>query len=212
MRAAEASPLAVNELRLHWCVEGPDDPPRRQRVDRLLRTVLATHVGIAPDALVFGRESKGRPFLRHDGAPDFNLSDTAGGTLIALCRQGRVGADLERTDRAPPVARLARRYFSAQECSDLQALDAETARRAFLRLWTAKEASCKATGTGIFGYLSRWRFDAAADTPRLLEAPGDAGDASRWQFHRVAPSAEHTAVLSLRDAPALVLSGVTIAG
>jgi len=170
---------------------------------------LAAHVGQPP--LLFGRESKGRPFLRHVGAPDFNLSDTAGGTLVALCRQGRVGADLERTDRAPPVARLAARYFSAQESSDLQALEPEAARRAFLRLWTAKEASCKATGTGIFGYLPRWRFDVAAASPQLLQAPDDAGDASRWQFHRVSPSAQHTAVLSVRDAPALVLSGLTIA-
>ena len=180
-------------------------------MDRLLRTVLATHVGIAPAALLFDRESKGRPFLRHDGAPDFNLSDTAGGTLIALCRQGRVGADLERIDRAPPVARLAARYFSAPEASALQLLDKEAARRAFLRLWTAKEASCKATGTGIFGYLPRWRFDVGADTPCLLEAPNDAGDASRWQFHRVSPSTQHTAVLSVRDASALVLSGFTLA-
>ena len=197
---------------MHWCVDSATDEPRRQRVDRLLRCVLATHVGMAPEALLFGRESKGRPFLRHDDAPDFNLSDTTGGTLIALCRQGRVGADLERTDRSPPVARLAARYFSAQEASDLQSLDPDAARRAFLRLWTAKEASCKATGTGIFGYLPRWRFDVLVDSPHLLEAPDDAGDAARWQFHRLAPSTQHTAVLSVRDAPALVLSGFTLAG
>lgn len=212
MHAACAPPLAANELRLHWCTDSHRNEPRRQRVDRLLRTVLAVHVGMAPDTLVFGRESKGRPFLRHAGAPDFNLSDTAGGTLIALCRQGRVGVDLERTDRAPPVARLARRYFSTQEADDLNALDPEAARQAFLRLWTAKEASCKATGTGIFGYLPRWRFDVAAQTPRLLEPPSDAGDASRWQFHRVWPSPDHTGVLSLRDAPVLTLSRHTLAG
>ena len=62
-------------------------------MDRLLRTVLAAHVDLAPAALAFGREEKGRPFLRHDGAPDFNLSDTQGGTLVALCRQGRIGVE-----------------------------------------------------------------------------------------------------------------------
>ena len=180
-------------------------------MDRLLRSVLAAHVGLPPHALAFGREDKGRPFLRHDGAPDFNLSDTAGGTLVALCRHGRVGADLERIDRSPPVARLAKRYFSAQEAYALQAMAPDAARLAFLRLWTAKESSCKATGTGIFGYLPRWVFDATTDAPLLLEAPDDAGAASRWQFHRVSPSREHTAVLSLRDAPAMVLSGYTLA-
>ena len=212
MRAAEAPPLASNELRLHWCVESVPDEPRRQRVDRLLRSVLAAHVGLPAAALQFGREDKGRPFLRHDGAPDFNLSDTAGGTLVAVCRHGRVGADLERIDRSPPVARLAKRYFSAREAHALQAMAPDAARLAFLHLWTAKEASCKATGTGIFGYLPRWIFDATSAAPRLLEAPGDAGDAARWQFHRVSPSPEHTAALSLRDAPAMVLSGYALAG
>jgi 4'-phosphopantetheinyl transferase len=205
-------------LRLHWCPEA--DPPggnrplesRRQRVDRLLRTVLAPHVALAPAALAFSREEKGRPFLRHDGAPDFNLSDTHGGTLVALCRQGRIGVDLERIDRKPPVDRLSRRWFSAEEADALQLMDAEAARAAFLRLWTAKEASCKATGTGLFGYTPRWRFDADADTPLLVEPPADAGDAARWRFFRLSPSTQHTAVVALRDAAPPRLTGYVLAG
>ncbi len=177
-----------------------------------MRSVLAAHVGVAPGELVFGREEKGRPFLRHPGAPDFNLSDTHGGTLVALCRQGRVGVDLERLDRAPPVDRLSRRWFSTQEADALQLMDPESARQAFLRLWTAKEASCKATGTGIFRYTPRWRFDVQADTPVLLELPADAGDAARWLFFRLSPSREHTAVLALRDAAPPRLTGYLLAG
>ena len=218
LRAAEAPPLAWDELRLHWCPEPESPDPqrapesRRQRVDRLLRSVLAAHVGVAPGALAFGREEKGRPFLRHPGAPDFNLTDTRGGTLVALCRQGRVGVDLERVDRAPPVDRLSRRWFSEAEATALQLMDAESARRAFLRLWTAKEASCKATGTGIFGYTPRWRFDVQSESPLLLEPPTDAGDAARWQFFRLSPSTEHTAVVALRDATLPRLTGVVFAG
>ncbi len=171
-------------------------------MDRLLRTVLAPLLDLAPEQLRFGREDKGRPFLRHAGAPDFNLSDTDGGTLIALCARGRIGADLERIDRRPPVARLAKRYFAAAEIAALDGMDEEAARIGFLRLWTAKESSCKATGTGIFGWLSRWQFAADSEQPRLLEAPAEAGAASRWQFFRVAPSPDHTAVLSLRDGAA----------
>lgn len=168
-------------------------------MDRLLRAVLGPLLDLAPEQLRFGREEKGRPFLRHEDAPDFNLSDTAGGTLIALCARGRVGADLERLDRKPPVMRLAQRYFAASEISALQALDEDAARVGFLRLWTAKEASCKSTGTGIFGWLPRWQFEVGSKQPRLLQAPAEAGDAARWQFFRVSPSLEHTAVLSLCD-------------
>ena len=86
-------------------------------------------------------------------------------------------------------------------------MPAEDARSAFLRLWTAKEASCKATGTGIFGWLPAWRFDAAAEQPRLLAAPADAGDLGRWQHRRVAPAPSHTAVVALRDGEGLRLAG-----
>lgn len=195
--------MSVSELRLVWCPEVSEDGlPRRVRVDRLLRSVLAPLVGREPHSLSFGREAKGRPFLRHDDAPDFNLSDTAGGTLIAACRRGRVGVDLESVERRPPVSRLAARWFSAVEARALAAMDEEAARTAFLRLWTAKEASCKATGTGIFGFLGQWQFDPETDQPMLRAAPADAGDVTRWQFLRLQPSPGHTAVLALRDGAA----------
>ncbi len=175
-------------------------------MDRLLRSALAPLLDCSPAALAFGRESRGRPFLRHPLAPDFNLSDTVGGTLIAICSAGRVGVDLERNDRRLPVAKLAARWYSAEEAAALQALEAEAARQAFLRLWTAKEASCKATGTGIFGYLRDWRFAVDAEQPRLLAAPEAAGSNDRWHFQRLSPSMEHTAVIALRDAPPLAVS------
>lgn len=168
-------------------------------------------LGLAPDALVFGREAKGRPFLRHAGAPDFNLTDTRGGTLIAVCRRGRVGVDIERIDRRPPVARLATRWFAPDEARRLSAMPDDDARRAFLRLWTAKEASCKATGTGIFGYLARWRFEPEAEAPTPIALPDDAGEAGRWSFLRVMPTPMHTVVVSLRDAGALAVSAHTLA-
>ena len=199
--------LATDELRACWFPAAPDDGlPRRQRLDGLLRRVLSPLLGLPPEALLFGREDKGRPFLRHPGAPDFNLSDTAGGTLVAVCARGRVGADLEQLQRRPPVARLAARYFAAAEARALAAMDAEAARQAFLFLWTAKEASCKATGTGIFGFLPRWQFEAGSAPPLLRGAPSDAGDRSRWEFRRLSPTPLHTAVIALRDGAGLDLS------
>jgi len=176
----------------------------------MLRQTLAPLLGLPPEQLLFGREAKGRPFLRHADAPDFNLSDTGGGSLIAICRSARVGADLERVDRQLPFARLSKRWFHADESAALAAMPSEAARAAFLRLWTAKEASCKCTGTGIFGFLAPWRFDAAEETPTLIAAPEDAGASSRWSFLRIAPSPAHTAVIALRDAGPLRLSGFTL--
>lgn len=198
-------------MRLLWCPQDAALPAtRRGRGEQLLRAVLAPLVGRPAASLQFGREDHGRPFLRHPGAPDFNLSDTAGGSLVALCRQGRVGIDLERGDRRPPVARLARRWFANEEATALTALPAERQALAFLHLWTAKEASCKATGTGIYGHLSRWRFAVDRAEPDLLALPAEAGPRRRWRYLRLAPGGHHTAVVAVQDGEFLQLRAFTL--
>jgi 4'-phosphopantetheinyl transferase len=175
---------------------------RRRRIDALQRRLLAPLLGLAPGELRFAREYKGRPYLAHADAPDFNLSDTHGGTLFAISRAARVGVDLELAARTPPAARLAARYFAPGEAEAIAALPEAEAARAFILSWTAKESSCKCTGTGIFGFLPRWAFAVGEARPRLLALPDEAGDAARWSFLRVQPSAVHTAVVALRDAVA----------
>jgi len=206
--------LPSDELRLLWFPhDDGDDRPRRQRIDALMRRALAPTLGLAPEELRFAREYKGRPYLAHEGAPDFNLSDTDGGTLFALSRGARVGVDLELAARRPPAARLAARYFAPEEARAIAAAPGAEAARAFLRAWTAKESSCKCTGTGIFGFLPRWHFVVGEEQPRLLALPEEAGEASRWTFVRVQPSATHTAVVSLRDAvPKLRVRNFSVAG
>jgi 4'-phosphopantetheinyl transferase len=193
-----APPWDDHNVHLWW---HPTDPAerapraRRGRLDRLLREVLSRYVEAAPAALRFGREARGRPFLL-DGGPDFNLSDTTGATVVAVARQPRIGVDLERIDRLLPHRRLAARYYAHDEQGALQALDEDGARRAFLQLWTAKEASCNSTGTGIYGQLDRWRFDPAHLAPRLLAAPEAALPAARWRHLRLEPAPDYTAVLA----------------
>lgn len=193
--------LAGPLLHLWWWApeRQPTMAERRARIDAILRRTLAAYVGRDPAALRFARERKGRPYLRHDSAPDFNLTDTEGGTLVAVCRGARVGVDIERLGRAVSSHSLARRWFAPEESAALDRLDGDTARRVFLRLWTAKEAACKATGTGIYGWLSQWRFDPGRETPRLLAAPADAGEVGEWSFLRISPPGDaHTAVLAAR--------------
>src|ERR1700752_4907912 len=98
---APAAALPADELRLVWCPPRDDegDTPRRQRIDALQRRLLAPLLGLDAGALRFAREHKGRPYLAQAGAPDFNLSDTDGGTLFALSHRARVGVDLELAAR-----------------------------------------------------------------------------------------------------------------
>ena len=201
---ADKQDFASAPLQVWWWPESlqPEATTRRLRTDAILRTLLARYLPLAPEQLEFGREAKGRPYLQHQGAPDFNLSDTRGGCVLAVAARGRVGIDIERCDRTLPVNRLAERWFSPEEAQALRSVDAERARRAFLRLWTAKEASCKATGTGIYGRLNAWRFaiDGALDAvPTVIEMPDEAGTSARWRFHRLMPASTHTVALACQD-------------
>ncbi len=171
--------------------------PRRARVDHLLRGVLAAHLDRDPASLAFGREAKGRPFLVDQADIDFNLSDTRGGSIIAVAGRGRIGIDLERADRAVDALRLARRWFAADEANALEALDPAARSAAFIALWTAKEASCKSTGTGIYGWLAQWRFATAPGSPKLVSPPAAALPAARWRHRRLTPAAGYTAVLAV---------------
>lgn len=195
--------ITAPALHVWWWPESlqPDAPPLRLRTDTILRTLLARYLPVDPIALQFGREPEGRPYLLNRAAPDFNFSDTRGGCVLAVTVGGRVGIDIERCDRILPVDRLAARWFSPEEATALRELDAEAARRAFLRLWTAKEASCKATGSGIFGWLASWRFDIGAHDapPHPLAMPPEAGSSAAWRFHRLAPALSHTVALVCRD-------------
>jgi 4'-phosphopantetheinyl transferase len=204
-------PLAPDAVHLWWAAGGPAAPrQRRARSDALLRSVLAGYLAMPPAALRFGREPRGRPFLLDaDGqprGPQFNLSDTRGGTVVAVASALRVGVDLERTDRRPAHRELAPRWFTPAEAAALAALPEDDARQAFLYLWTAKEASCKATGTGIYGRLQRWQFAVAGGDPRLAEAPEEAGDGSGWSFRRLAPAPGYTAVVACRGRISQVLA------
>ena len=203
---------ALGEACVHlwWIDGGPRHPrARRARIDRLLREVLSRYAGVAPQALRFDRESRGRPFLRDPGGaasgPDFNLSDTTGGTLVSVAGSGlRIGVDMERSDRQLAHRALAPRYFSAAEANALAALQDDDARHAFLALWTAKEAACKATGTGIYGWLDRWCFVVAGGDPQLQAAPADAGAHAHWRFERLVPAPQYTAVLACHGAPGML--------
>lgn len=94
-----------------------------------------------------GRTESGAPFLTDDGrAVSFAHSDRL--AVCALSHAGRIGVDVESLDRR--IARaddIAARCFSDGERALLDA--ASDRGRAFLGIWTRKEALGKALGTGL---------------------------------------------------------------
>ena len=91
------------------------------------------------------RGANGKPLLAGAGGHwGFNLSH-AGPVAVAVLAEGvSVGVDVEATDRAADIRRLAQRVFSESEQEQVK----EGGREAFFRLWSQKEALLKALGCG----------------------------------------------------------------
>jgi 4'-phosphopantetheinyl transferase len=122
----------------------------------LLRRSLGRVLGVEPDLLRFVLGEHGKPALDPPipGAPAFNLAHTGDVVALALAPAATVGLDLEVLAERSSAERIAERRFAPAEVAWL-AVQPDTRRtRAFLRLWTAKEAVLKALGTGIAGGLT----------------------------------------------------------
>ena len=134
----------------------------------LLQQLLA-EAGCSADLSCLAVSPGGRPYL--PGIPlDFSPTHTAGFVAVALTDAGAVGLDAE-TKKGRDVSRLMRaadRWFTPDECARVRAaLDENPAdgERAFLRVWTAKEAMVKRTGAGLAGMRSA---DSAAPRDCIL--------------------------------------------
>ncbi|MCG7402148.1 MULTISPECIES: 4'-phosphopantetheinyl transferase family protein [Caballeronia] len=115
-----------------------------------LRHLLAAETGDDPARLAFDAGDRGRPFLVHRNAPDFNVSHSGGYGLIAMSRERRVGADIEEARATFDWRDLAPAVLGDIDRREIEALPDDAARnRAFFDCWTAKEAVLKAHGDGI---------------------------------------------------------------
>lgn len=132
-----------------------------------LRTILAGYLGGDPGSIAVKRGPFGKPYV--DGAPEFNLSHSAG-RICAVFSGAPVGLDVESRSRPVRGLALAEKFFRAEECGRLAASAGDRQRELFLRYWVCKEAIVKLAGDGIYHGLR----DAAVDL--------DSGNAPRGTY------------------------------
>lgn len=113
----------------------------------LLRRVAAAVLGVTPDAVVFGREGRGKPVLC---GSDLHISLThtrtpAGDLAAAVVGDVRVGVDVERVRERR--AGVAERILAPGEALPDWTPDPASA---LIAAWTAKEAALKADGIGLW--------------------------------------------------------------
>ena len=117
-----------------------------------LRQQLGQALGVAPGSIHFAAATGGKPFVV--GAPlRFNLSYSANLAVLALTGGAEVGIDVELVTSEGGLARdvplLSSRVLNAAENACLAQVPPGDRLRAFLALWTAKEAQMKLTGEGL---------------------------------------------------------------
>lgn len=112
----------------------------------------------------------GKPALAN--GPHFNLSRRDGWAAIALSATHEVGVDLETVRRIEDASELAAMHFTPTERAAVQACGAQARDRAFLTVWTRKEACMKATGLGLRLAPSSFECGALPEPRRLRVSSG----------------------------------------
>jgi 4'-phosphopantetheinyl transferase len=147
-----------------------------------LRGLLAACLDVPPRHLVFVHNEFGKPLLADAPELHFNVSHCHGAAAIALCRDGRIGVDVERVTRERAALEDVRRYFSTGEIRALDSCSDHLWPELFFALWTLKEAYLKAKGAGLAVPLERFGFslDQGMAEIRLETSLGDRP--VDWQF------------------------------
>ncbi len=174
----------------------------------LLRAVLGAYLQQAPEAVEFTRSDKGKPALANN-ALSFNLSHSGPLALLALGQAANLGVDLEVADGQRDFMGIAEHFFAPAELQWLRDLkeDAqakgEAQARAFYRLWTLKEATFKALGTGIATGLEKLCFSLSGERIALEPAAELALDTGQWYFWQaeIAPDCHCALALETPEAP-----------
>lgn len=99
--------------------------------------------------LVFGE--KGKPHIGNLTDVHFNISHS-GHYVVCAVASKEIGIDVERIRSVN--LRIAERFFSPSEISDLMAFDVEARMHYFITLWTIKESYLKAIGRGLTQHLN----------------------------------------------------------
>lgn len=166
-----AALLSPDERQRATRLRSPDDQRRFTVARGMLRQLLGHYLDVAPADLVFSYGSSGKPRLKNAHGLHFNLAHSGERAAYAVSTVRPVGIDIEFVARNIEFERIARRFFAPNEFAALIKLPTSRRRRAFFRLWTAKEAVIKATGKGLAQSLDAFEIDLTSDaSPRIVAA------------------------------------------
>ncbi len=125
-----------------------------------LRFLLGKYLQRVPTDFKFSYNEWGKPFLK-DMNIQFNVSHSKAVGLLGFCLDHPIGVDIEWKRPDFGGLKIARRFFSDSEISELEGLSGKDQLQGFFNAWSRKEAYIKAVGKGLAIPLGKFSVSLA---------------------------------------------------
>jgi 4'-phosphopantetheinyl transferase len=170
----------------------------------LVRRALSRCLDVDPADWRFAANAHGRPEVSLPEAGRqfrFSASRTDGMVMCAIAAGREIGADIEKL--RPYPAGVVKRYFAGREAAAIAQKDEPERSAEFFKLWTLKEAYCKAKGVGLAIPTDKLSFDVSGNPPALAILPPLEDDSAAWAFRTLSPPGGYLVALcaEIRNQP-----------
>jgi len=163
------------------------------------RVILSRYLSITPAKIQFKTNKYGKPFI-YDQNPDdvtFNTSHSHEKLLIAICKNRDIGVDIQFESDNIPEMKIANRVFGPVDSSYLAKFSGVELRHKFFRIWTLKEAYCKALGLGFSLPVEKMPvMSALCDGEGIFSSQGNV-----WHAYRIQVQGDYQAAVIVRVTP-----------
>jgi 4'-phosphopantetheinyl transferase len=166
----------------------------------ILRILLGKYLNLAPEKIVFQKNSHGKLFLENN-LISFNLAHSHEIVLYAFTVTKHIGIDIEFIRENMPYKEIAGRFFSSQEIAELFSLPPEKQIPAFFNGWARKEAFIKAIGLGLSYPLSKFSVDLSTTTQKKIPIYiyDEKFAKQNWQLFALCPTEHYAAAMVVEN-------------
>jgi 4'-phosphopantetheinyl transferase len=168
----------------------------------LVRTILSYYDGIPPAQRRFVRNYYGKPEIidkQNSLGLHFNLSHTNGMIVCGVTLYNELGVDIENRVKHHELFKIAYKYFSEEEISELKKYPLALRGKHFFNYWTLKESYVKACGRGLSIPLDNFSFTVQPDKRITISFTKERDDIpDDWFFWLLEPSEIHTMAIAVR--------------
>lgn len=167
-----ASTKELEDEQVFWNLYHLVSQKRREKIDKL-RFMKDKRLSLAAELLLkkalelngikeyeMESDENGKPFLAGMASVRFNLSHSDERVMCVVSDQD-TGCDVEKMRDSD--YKIAKHFFTDEECKMLEEKEGEERKELFFRLWTLKESFMKATGLGMKLSLKDFSFTIKED-------------------------------------------------